>query len=156
MAFGTGVMDEDDVYGMTDDYVDFESGKRPHHQVAVVSDEDEEGDPLSTRCFLAVVETASHAWWGALVIGGRQCRGRYGEQRFLLPGREQPLGLQSREDEERRRSDLVPGFTKAQQVERRQEFRPPKVPPGYKPTHRFPPEELPGVTSLEEGAAVTH
>ena len=47
VAFGSGVMDEDDVYGMTDDYVTH-AGAKENYDFDLHSDE--EGGP--SRCFL--------------------------------------------------------------------------------------------------------
>ena len=76
------------------------------------------------------------------------------ERTYLLPGRAEPLRLQTKEDAQQQHS-LVPGFVRAEQIVHMQQFPPPKVPPDFEAVHHFPPETDKGKALLTQpGLAV--
>ncbi|KAK9795492.1 hypothetical protein WJX73_006570 [Symbiochloris irregularis] len=111
VAFGSGAGDEDDVYGMTDDYVTTGTGMEGM-AFEIASDEE---DDLPIR------------------QGGRL------NADYLLPGRAQPLPLQSTQQKQQaaRRADIIPGFIAAESPIAPVYHTPPVVPASFRPFHEF-------------------
>ena len=60
----------------------------------------------------------------------------------MLPGKAEPLKLQSKEEAAKQKYDLIPGFVHGKNVEHPEHFPAPQIPPGYKPVKVFPSENL--------------
>ena len=81
-----------------------------------------------------------------ITIFALSCRHQFRDQ-YRLPGKSEPLRLQSSE-QTRGVYDLIPGFIKATVIETLTHFPPPKVPPDFKPFHKFPSEVLSGALAI--------
>ena len=71
-------------------------------------------------------------------------RGRKLGSDYLLPGRTAPAAIQSQQQVDAAKRDIIPGFVATDTQRLLQSYPPPIVPPGYKPHHVFPSAE-PGV-----------
>lgn len=59
---------------------------------------------------------------------------------YRLPGRAEPLRLQTAEQARKKAHDLIPGFVRGAAPEPLAFFPPPQVPRDYEPVHRFAPD----------------
>lgn len=112
VAFGSGAADEDDSYGMMEDYVVEETDKRRGLLFEVAEGSDEEDMPL--------------------VMGRRVQKA----EPYRLTGAAAPLAIQSREHG-RQPGSFITGFVKGANAAPFAVFPPPKVPASYQPVHKF-------------------
>lgn len=142
IAFGSGVLDDEDGYGegaTLEDYVTHDA----------VEDFDEEvqddglprsraprvqrsglGDRLAAKGYsFEIMEEEEEEPQHLLGWSGQER-----QRQYALPGREEPLMLQSREQQVK--NSLIPGFVLATRTITFAYFPPPRLPPGYVPLHR--------------------
>ena len=67
------------------------------------------------------------------------CRTRKLAPDYRLPGKAQPAALQSQQQVDERRRDIIPGFVASDVQRTVQSYPPPEVPTGYVPQHKAPP-----------------
>ncbi|KAK9830452.1 hypothetical protein WJX72_011851 [[Myrmecia] bisecta] len=109
-AFGTGALEEDDTYGMMEDYVTAEAGAAQGMHFEIASD-NEEDEVMPAR--------------------------KDGAGMFRLPGAAPiPLRLQAN-SQHRKEGALIAGFLKAASLVPATYFPAPKVPPDFRPYHTF-------------------
>ena len=75
-------------------------------------------------------------------------RGRKLGSDYLLPGRKAPAAIQSQQQVDAAKRDIIPGFVATDTQRMLQSYPPPVVPPGYKPHHSFPSAEHPGALAV--------
>ena len=66
---------------------------------------------------------------------------------YRLPGRAEPLRLQTAEQARKKAYDLIPGFVRGAAPEPPAFFPPPHMPQDYEPVHRFAPD-TPGARAV--------
>ncbi|KAL0047130.1 hypothetical protein WJX82_007461 [Trebouxia sp. C0006] len=122
VAFGSGAADEDDSYGMMEDYVVEETDKRRGLLFEVAEGSDEDDMPL--------------------VMGRRVQKA----EPYRLTGAADPLAIQSKEHG-RQPGSFIAGFVKGADATPFAVFPAPKVPASYQPVHKFAGPLLTGATA---------
>ncbi|PSC68980.1 TATA-box binding -interacting TOUGH isoform B [Micractinium conductrix] len=143
IAFGQGVLDEDDAFGTLEDYVTHddvegyeetvETDGMPRQRGPTVQ-KSGLGDRLAARGFSFEIVEEEEEEQGLLSWHPAHPKR---QQQYALPGRQAPLLLQSREQQVK--NSLIPGFVRATLTVTLTYFPPPTVPPGYLPLHRARP-----------------
>ncbi|KAL3162454.1 hypothetical protein ABBQ32_010121 [Trebouxia sp. C0010 RCD-2024] len=112
VAFGSGAADEDDSYGMMEDYVADDGDKRKGLLYEIADGSDDEDLPM--------------------VMGRRVAR----HEPYRLTGAAAPLAIKSQEHG-RQPCGFIAGFVRGPDSTPTTVFPPPKVPADYQPVHKF-------------------